>query len=87
MVRNYGPALAIYLFATAFTAPHFWGDSIDYAIEIRGGMLYWEFGHLFWRPLGTLLRDLAAPWASDRATCPMRVGPNAASLGCNPVAF
>ena len=48
-LRTYGPAVAAYLLATAATGAYFWGDSIDYAIEIRAGLHYWEFGHLFWR--------------------------------------
>ena len=60
-LRTYGPAVMVYLLATAVTGAYQWGDSIDYAIEIRAGMRYWEFGHLFWRPLGTLLAALVPP--------------------------
>src|SRR5579872_7230273 len=60
-LRTYGPAVMVYLLATAVTGAYQWGDSIVYAIEIRAGMRYWEFGHLFWRPLGTLLAALVPP--------------------------
>jgi hypothetical protein len=54
-VRTYGSAVVVYLLATAATGAYFWGDSIDYAIELRSNLRWWEFGHLFWRPLGALL--------------------------------
>jgi hypothetical protein len=54
-LRIYGPVVAVYLLATAATGAYFWGDSIDYAIEVLADLRFWEFGHLFWRPLGALL--------------------------------
>jgi hypothetical protein len=60
-LRTYGPAVAAYLLATAVTGAYQWGDSIDYVIEIRAHMRFLEFGHLFWRPLGSLLAALAQP--------------------------
>ena len=69
-LRTYGPVVAAYLLATAVTGAYQWGDSIDYAIEIRAGMRFWEFGHLFWRPLGALLAALVpasfVPGAPDQ---------------------
>jgi len=59
--RIYGPAVVVYLLATAATGAYFWGDSIDYAIELRRGLRFWEFGHLFWRPLGALLVAVVGP--------------------------
>src|SRR5438128_1611170 len=68
-LRTYGPVIVAYLLATALTGAYFWGDSIDYAIEIIAGKPFWEFGHLFWRPLGTLLGLVPVslvPGAPDR---------------------
>ncbi len=55
LARTYGPAVAAYVVATAATGAYLWGDSVDYADEVHVGAHFWEFGHLFWRPLGTLL--------------------------------
>src|SRR5262249_58486488 len=60
-VRTYGWAVAVYLLATAATGAYFWGDSLDYAIELRSNLRWWEFGHLFWRPLGALLAAIVPP--------------------------
>lgn len=69
--RTYGPGVVVYLLITAITAAHFWGDSTDYAVEILSNQRFWEFGHLFWRPLGALLMTAApAAWlpaADDHA--------------------
>jgi len=52
--------LAVYALATLFTDAYFMADTVDYVnsiVSFVGGRHYefWEFGHLFWRPLGWLL--------------------------------
>jgi hypothetical protein len=47
----------IFLFAIVLTDPVFWADSADYvdsvvAFQQNQNYNFWEFGHLFWRPLG-----------------------------------
>lgn len=47
----------VYLIAIVLTDGHYWGDSADYVdsvISYEQGDYYhfWDFGHLFWRPLG-----------------------------------
>lgn len=59
-LRAYGPVCVVYLLATWLTNAAFMGDTDDYvdsAVAYFGGTDYrfWEFGHLFWRPLGWLL--------------------------------
>lgn len=48
---------AIFLFAVVLTDAIFWADAADYvdsvvAFEQGKNYNFWEFGHLFWRPLG-----------------------------------
>ena len=67
--RGYGPLVAVYLLATAFTDAYFMGDTADYVdsiVSFLGGQNYkfWEFGHLFWRPLGWLLYEFSKPLTS-----------------------
>lgn len=55
--RRATPVLLVYLLATLLTDAHFMADTADYVDSIvarTGGSFYdyWEFGHLFWRPLG-----------------------------------
>jgi hypothetical protein len=67
LLRAYGPAALAYLLATALTGAHFWGDSIDYAEGALTGHEFWDFGHLFWRPLGWLLLKLTPAGLFDSA--------------------
>jgi hypothetical protein len=60
VAQSYGLLLAVYLLATLFTSAYFMADTADYVesiVSFVGGRNYefWEFGHLFWRPLGWLL--------------------------------
>jgi hypothetical protein len=45
----------VYLLATFCTDAFFMGDTADYVESVIIGLDFWEFGHLFWRPLGWLL--------------------------------
>src|SRR4030095_3414578 len=56
----YVPPVATYILLTFFTNAYFMGDTLRYTDSIvarlQGGYFYfWEFGHLFWRPLVWLL--------------------------------
>ncbi|HEY0376150.1 MAG TPA: hypothetical protein VGC87_04265 [Pyrinomonadaceae bacterium] len=58
-VTPLAPVVAVYLLATLFTDAYFMADTADYVDSIAAydrGLYYdfWEFGHLFWRPLGWL---------------------------------
>jgi len=58
--------LAVYVLATLFTDAYFMADTADYVesiVSFVGGRNYefWEFGHLFWRPLGWLLYVVCHP--------------------------
>jgi hypothetical protein len=69
LARRYGLVLAVYLLATLFTNAYFMADTTDYVdsiVSFVGGRNYdfWEFGHLFWRPLGWLLYALCKPLTS-----------------------
>src|SRR5271154_2054173 len=59
--RTFGPVVLVYLLATLLTGAQFWGDSIDYAEGILDHRNFWDFGHLFWRPLGWLLAKALMP--------------------------
>jgi hypothetical protein len=55
-----------YLVASVFTGAYFMGDTADYSlalVEKAAGRdyLFWEFGHLLWRPLGYVLFRVASP--------------------------
>ena len=75
-LRCYALAVGAYLCATWFTAAYFMGDTLRYTDSIIARLegryyYFWEFGHLFWRPL---------VWISYRALRPLTalfVGPNA----------
>jgi hypothetical protein len=58
--RQYAALAALYAAATLLCRAWFMGDTVDYAVEAlrfdRGG---WEFGHLWWVPLGWAVRSLA----------------------------
>jgi hypothetical protein len=65
-LRQYGLIAVVYIFATWFTKPWLMGDTTDYVDSIfahqHGRYLqFWEFGHLFWRPLGWLAYRLFNP--------------------------
>lgn len=69
LARRYGLMPAIYLLATLFTNAYFMADTTDYVdsiVSFVAGRNYdfWEFGHLFWRPLGWLLYALCKPLTS-----------------------
>lgn len=59
---SYGLATFIYLVAAALTRPVFIGDTMYYLRTANPGFPeFWDFGHLFWRPLlSVLLRHLSA---------------------------
>jgi hypothetical protein len=52
------PLVAVYLFVTWLTEPHFMADTVPYADAVLSGdrVRIWEFGHLLWRPLGAAAR-------------------------------
>jgi hypothetical protein len=60
------PALAVitYAVATWATNAHFMADTADYVDGVLRGSEFWEFGHLFWRPLGWLLFESFGPLAA-----------------------
>ncbi|MDT4895756.1 MAG: hypothetical protein QOH25_833 [Acidobacteriota bacterium] len=76
-LRRYGLVVGAYLLATWLTDPYFMGDTWAYVESVlahQQGFDYlhttnsfWEFGHLFWRPLGWLayitLRPVTYLWA------------------------
>jgi 4-amino-4-deoxy-L-arabinose transferase-like glycosyltransferase len=68
-LRQNGLIVVAYLLATWFTNPWLMGDTVDYADSVlaydHGRFLqFWEFGHLFWRPLGWLSYRLFNPLTS-----------------------
>jgi hypothetical protein len=63
-----GGALCVllYLVASFFTRAYFMGDTVDYSQSIvlqavGRDYLFWEFGHLLWRPLGYILFRVSTP--------------------------
>ena len=69
LVRRYGLIVVVYCVGTYVTSPWLMGDTVDYVSSIiafdKGQYLqFWEFGHLFWRPLGWLLFRLSNPFTS-----------------------
>jgi hypothetical protein len=75
-IQQYGLILVVYCLGTYFTSPWLMGDTVDYvssiiAFENGQYLQFWEFGHLFWRPLGWLLFRLSNPLTS------IYFGPNA----------
>ncbi len=72
--RTFGPALLAYPIATALTGAHFWGDSVDYAEGALDGNHFWDFGHLFWRPLGWLLGQALLPLTPSLGAADERAG-------------
>jgi hypothetical protein len=69
-LRQYGLVAAVYLCAIFITNAHFQGDTLYYVNDILAGTaspVFWEFGHLLWRPLGWLLsQSLVAATGLDR---------------------
>jgi hypothetical protein len=66
MFRPYAYISAVYILATLMTRPFFQGDTLDYVSSIVAhttGEYYdfWDFGHLFWRPIGWLAFRLSSP--------------------------
>jgi hypothetical protein len=66
LARTHGLVLTVYLLITLFTNAYFMADTADYVdsiVSFVDGRYYdfWEFGHLFWRPLGWLLYALSKP--------------------------
>jgi hypothetical protein len=64
-----GPITIVYILVTWFTNAWNMGDTVDYADSIlayhRGyNLMFWEFGHLFWRPLGWLVFRIGSPLTS-----------------------
>ncbi len=73
-LRTLGPAALAYVVATALTGAFFWGDSVDYAEGVLDGSHFWDFGHLFWRPLGTLLAKGLLPLMAQLGAADERAG-------------
>ncbi|HEV7397391.1 MAG TPA: hypothetical protein VGN86_12840 [Pyrinomonadaceae bacterium] len=68
--KAYGPILIVYVIVTWFTNAYTMGDTFDYANAIlahqHGSAAspvnpFWDFGHLFWRPLGLLCFRMLHP--------------------------
>jgi hypothetical protein len=58
--------VAVYAVVTQLTGAFFMADTVDYATDVfhlyRGlHHTFWEFGHLFWRPLGWVLLRALTP--------------------------
>src|SRR6267143_4208635 len=56
-----------YALVSYFTGAYFMADTVDYAAAASGHEVgtistFWEFGHLFWRPLGWALLHTLGPW-------------------------
>jgi 4-amino-4-deoxy-L-arabinose transferase-like glycosyltransferase len=65
-LRGPVPVAAVYVLATLVTYANYLADSADYvesiAARVNGNDHYfWEFGHLYWRPLGWLLYTVFRP--------------------------
>lgn len=59
-------AVLVYFLAALFTSAYFMADTSDYVDSILAYVNgrdydFWEFGHLFWRPLGTLVFSITDP--------------------------
>jgi hypothetical protein len=68
-IRNLLIVVAVYVLATLVTVGYFMADTADYVDSIVAFTLgrnydFWEFGHLFWRPLGWLLYVVCRPVTS-----------------------
>jgi general stress protein CsbA len=65
-LKQYAPVLALYCVATLLTDAYFMGDTLRYVDSIEAHFNgkyfnFWEFGHLFWRPLAYLCSRLFYP--------------------------
>lgn len=63
-LHPYALISGVYVLAALITRPLFQGDTMDYAgsvvAHMNGGYYYfWDFGHLFWRPVGLLVFRIA----------------------------
>ena len=63
------PAVALYVLATVLTSAHFLADTADYVesivlYEANQHYLFWEIGHVLWRPAGWLLLHATFPLSS-----------------------
>jgi hypothetical protein len=57
---------AVYIVVSMFTAAYYMADTNDYAnavlaYEAGSSRYFWDFGHLFWVPLGWLLTSILGP--------------------------
>jgi hypothetical protein len=60
----------IYSLLSCLTGAFFMSDTVDYVGAVYGHDLgsnnsLWEFGHLFWRPLGWILLHSVGPWVGS----------------------
>ncbi len=58
--------LLLYLFASVTTAAYYMGDTLDYSSSIVAHLegrdfMFWEFGHVLWRPLGLAVFRVSSP--------------------------
>ncbi len=67
LLLDYGPVSAVFLIVLLITRPDYFGDTYGYVQSVlkfdRGGFApsenpLWDFGHLYWRPLGWLFFKL-----------------------------
>jgi hypothetical protein len=63
--RQYGSIGLVYVIATLLTSAHFMADTVDYVESVLKSVEFWEFGHLFWRPVGWLLYQVSEPFTRD----------------------
>ena len=66
LLRDNALVVVVYMLATWFTNPWLMGDTVDYADSViayeHGRHLsFWEFGHLFWRPLCWVIYRIFKP--------------------------
>ncbi len=60
------PWIAAYTVVSYLTGAFFMADTVDYVADVYGhyyglNSTFWEFGHLFWRPLGWVLLRALSP--------------------------
>lgn len=76
-LRRVAPVALVYFFATLLTDAYFMADTADYVDSIAahaGGVYYdyWEFGHLFWRPVGWLCFKVGSLFVIPTGAAEMR---------------
>jgi len=81
-------AVLVYFLAALFTSAYFMADTADYLDSILAYVNgrdydFWEFGHLFWRPLGALLFSMARPPAQQLGANNDRITATYVLLGVN----